>query len=325
MLTIPTDLPTVFFLHFFDSQNNRPGLKIETAMEPIYQELPFPDASFIDFYKEELPHFIVPWHNHQKIEIMHILSGTGTRFVGDHIERYQAGDTCLIGPLLPHEWRSDEVSLPTDAQIPAACYCIYFQKEIFEKNLIHLPEMTDIRLLLERSQRGIRFVSESQKQIGHFIRQMIHTKGVAKITHLISLLELMATTDEYELLASNGYAKMDNTGDFDRFNKIYQYVMANFNRPISLNEIASLCGLSPNAFCRYFMKRTKMTFVQYLNAVRIGHAKKLLIEGKLKISTVSVEAGFNNISHFIELFKRSTLLSPSEYQKQFKVDNRKLL
>lgn len=294
-------------------------------MEPIYQELPFPDGSFIDFYKEEIPHFIVPWHNHQKIEIMHILSGTGTRFVGDHIGQYEAGDTCLMGPLLPHEWRSGEVHFLTENQILAACHCIFFQKEIFEKNLIHLPEMNEIRLLLERSQRGIRFVGESQEQIGRFIRQMTDAKGAAKITNLISLLELMATTDEYEFLASTGYTKADSSEDFDRFNKVYQYVMAHFNRPITLNEIASYIGLSPNAFCRYFMKRTKMTFIQYLNAVRIGHAKKLLIEGRLKISTVSVEAGFNNLSHFIEQFRRSTQLSPSEYQKTFGVTNRKIL
>lgn len=294
-------------------------------MKPIYQELPFPDGSFIDFYEEKLPHFIVPWHNHQKMEIMHILSGTGTRFVGDHIDKYQAGDICLIGSQLPHEWRSGEEHFLTNNPTPAACQCLFFQKNIFEQNLIHLPEMNNIRLLLDRAQRGIRFFGESQERIGRFIGQMADKKGAAKIAGLISLLELMATTDEYELLASTGYTKIANTEDFDRFNKIIQYIMVNFNRPIPLNEIASLYGLSPNAFCRYFIKRTHMTFIQYLNTVRIGHAKKLLIEGELKISTVSLEAGFNNLSHFIELFRRSTQLSPSEYQKTFQVKNRKIL
>ena len=60
----------------------------------------------------------------------------------------------------------------------------------------------------------------------------------------------------------------------------------------------------------------KKTFVQYLNDIRIGHAKKLLIEGRMKISTLSMEAGFNNLSNFIEQFKRSTQMSPSEYQKK---------
>ena len=54
-------------------------------MTPLYQELPFTSNSCINFYKEDLPHFIVPWHYHPEIEIMYILEGTGTRFVGDHI------------------------------------------------------------------------------------------------------------------------------------------------------------------------------------------------------------------------------------------------
>lgn len=78
-------------------------------MKPLFQELPFPIDSHIHFYVEDLPHFIVPWHYHPAIEIMYITSGTGTRFVGDHVEGYFEGDVCMIGPQLPHEWRNDPV------------------------------------------------------------------------------------------------------------------------------------------------------------------------------------------------------------------------
>ena len=78
-------------------------------MKPLFQELPFPIDSHIHFYVEDLPHFIVPWHYHPAIEIMYITSGTGTRFVGDHVEGYFEGDVCMIGPQLAHEWRNDPV------------------------------------------------------------------------------------------------------------------------------------------------------------------------------------------------------------------------
>jgi AraC-like DNA-binding protein len=134
----------------------------------------------------------------------------------------------------------------------------------------------------------------------------------------------MATTEEYELLASVGYIRNSvNSVDFERFNKVYQYIMRNFSRSIRLEEISSLIGLTPNAFCRYFRERTKKTFVQYLNDVRIGHAKKLLIEGKMTISSLSIESGFNNLSNFIEQFKRSTQMSPSEYQRRYRLKSKK--
>ncbi len=272
-------------------------------MIPLYQELPFTSNSYINFYKEDLPHFIVPWHYHPEIEIMYILEGTGTRFVGDHIDRYQEGDVCMVGPKLPHEWRNDDEFFKQGAGLKASCLCLFFLKDIFEENLIRLPEMNNIRQLIERSRRGIKFMGKSRDTIGSFIQRSVNDTGAARITNFISLLEMMATTDEY----------------------VYQYMMKNFTKPIKLEEVASLVGLTPNAFCRYFRGRTKKTFVQYLNDIRIGHAKKLLIEGRMKISTLSMEAGFNNLSNFIEQFKRSTQMSPSEYQKKFGVKNRKVI
>lgn len=290
-------------------------------MKPLYQELPFIDKSYINFYKEDLPHFIVPWHYHPEIEIMYILKGTGTRFVGDHIERYQEGDVCMVGPQLPHEWRNDDEFFQEGAGLKASCLCLFFLKEIFETNLIRLPEMANIRQLIERSRRGIMFKGKSRDKIGAFIKDSFNNTGISRITNFILLLEMMATTDEYELLASVGFTESVNSSDFERFDKVYQYMTKNFRDPIRLEEVASLVGLTPNAFCRYFKKRTKKTFVQYLNDIRIGHAKKLLIDGRMKISTLCAESGFNNLSNFIEQFKRSTKMSPSEYQKKYGVKN----
>lgn len=295
-------------------------------MKPLYQELPFTPASYVNVYKEELPHFIVPWHYHPEIEIMYILEGTGTRFVGDHIEKYEEGDICIVGPNLPHEWRNDEVFFQKESNLRASCYCLFFLKDLFGNTLLDLQEMNHIKGLLERANRGVKFIGQSREETGKLVREYVKETGAARIAKLIMLLECMATTEEYELLASVGYTRYTvNSADFERFNKIYLYIMRNFSRPIRLEEVASLIGLTPSAFCRYFRERTKKTFVQYLNDVRIGHAKKLLIEGKMTISSLSVEAGFNNLSNFIEQFKRSTHMSPSEYQRRYRRKSKKEL
>ena len=295
-------------------------------MKPLYQELPFTPASYVNVYKEELPHFIVPWHYHPEIEIMYILEGTGTRFVGDHVEKYKEGDLCIVGSNLPHEWRNDEAFFRKESNLKASCYCLFFLRELFGKTLLEIEEMAHVKSLLERANRGIKFTGKSREEIGKLIQEYVKETGAARIAKLIMLLEHMANTEEYELLASVGYTRNAvNSTDFERFNKVYQYIMRNFSRPIRLEEVASLIGLTPNAFCRYFRERTKKTFVQYLNDVRIGHAKKLLIEGQMTISSLSVESGFNNLSNFIEQFKRSAQMSPSEYQRRFRHKNKKTL
>lgn len=294
-------------------------------MKLLYQELPFVADKYVNFYNEDLPHFIVPWHYHPEIEIMYITGGTGIRFVGDHLETYSEGDICLIGPKLPHEWRNDKEFFQKDSGLRATCTCLFFSKEIFEPNLIRLPEMDNIRQLIERSRRGIKFIGKSRDILAAEISKAVAQEGVAKIINLLKVLNHMATTDECELLASVGFIESVDSNDFDRFNKIYQYLVKNFNKPVRLEDIADLVGLTPPAFCRYFKKRTKKTFIQYLNEMRIGHAKKLLIDGRMTISTLSMEAGFNNLSNFIEQFKKYTGMLPSEYQKIYGTVHKSLI
>ena len=288
-------------------------------MKPLYQDLPFPIDSHIHYYIEDLPHFIVPWHYHPAIEIMYITRGIGTRFVGDCIEQYEEGDVCMIGPNLPHEWRNDDAYFDKESGLRATCICLFFKREIFDPNFIRLPEMNNIRDLIERSRRGLKFTGKSKLEITRFIRSSVNDVGVRKVTNLLTLLELMATSTEYELLASVGFTNSVNSEDFERFNKVYKFLVKNFATSIRLEEVSTLGGLTPTAFCRYFKERTKKTFVEYLNEMRIGYSKKLLLENKMKISTISGEVGFPNLSNFISQFKKVTGMSPSQFQKQFGV------
>lgn len=288
-------------------------------MKPLYQDLPFPIDSHIHYYIEDLPHFIVPWHYHPAIEIMYITRGIGTRFVGDCIEQYEEGDVCMIGPNLPHEWRNDDAYFDKESGLRATCICLFFKREIFDPNFIRLPEMNNIRDLIERSRRGLKFTGNSKLEITRFIRSSVNDVGVRKVTNLLTLLELMATSTEYELLASVGLTNSVNSEDFERFNKVYKFLVKNFATSIRLEEVSTLVGLTPTAFCRYFKERTKKTFVEYLNEMRIGYSKKLLLENKMKISTISGEVGFPNLSNFISQFKKVTGMSPSQFQKQFGV------
>lgn len=288
-------------------------------MKPLYQDLPFPIDSHIHYYIEDLPHFIVPWHYHPAIEIMYITRGIGTRFVGDCIEQYEEGDICMIGPNLPHEWRNDDAYFDKESGLRATCICLFFKREIFDPNFIRLPEMNNIRDLIERSRRGLKFTGNSKLEITRFIRSSVNDVGVRKVTNLLTLLELMATSTEYELLASVGFTNSVNSEDFERFNKVYKFLVKNFATSIRLEEVSTLVGLPPTAFCRYFKERTKKTFVEYLNEMRIGYSKKLLLENKMKISTISGEVGFPNLSNFISQFKKVTGMSPSQFQKQFGV------
>ena len=79
------------------------------------------------------------------------------------------------------------------------------RKELFEGVMINLPEFMNIRNLIERSRRGIKFTGTARDRIADFIRSTFNSNGAVRVTNLITLLEMMANTEEYELLASVGF------------------------------------------------------------------------------------------------------------------------
>ncbi len=287
-------------------------------MKPFYQKLAALTSESVIFFDEERPHFAVPWHFHPEIEILFVVKSSGTSYVGDGIHRFTDGEISIIGENVPHWWKSDRKYSDGTDNSGIKALIIQFRKEIFESNFINLPEMAAIGEFLKKSQRGVQFLGKSRKILGDQITKIFQLSGINRITELILLLDMMANTKDYKYHSSIGYSKTVNTYDFYRFNKIHEHIILNFNKPIKLEDVANTVNISPTAFCRYFKKHTGKTFLSFLNEMRIGHACKLMIDGKLPVALASMESGFNNLSHFNAQFKRVMKLTPTEYQLAFK-------
>ncbi len=286
-------------------------------MKPFFQKLESLPSQSVIFFDEEKPHFTVPWHFHPEIEILYVVKSSGTSYVGDGIRRFVDGEISIIGENVPHWWKSDRKYFEGTSTGMKALI-IQFNKEIFKSNFINLPEMTAIKELLEKSQRGIQFTGKSRKLFGEQINEIFQLSGIRRITELIHLLDIMANTKEYRYHASLGYSKSINTFDFYRFNKIHEHIILNLTKPIKLEEVADIANICPTAFCRYFKKHTGKTFSSFLNEIRIGHACRLMLTENITISVASMESGFNNMSHFNEQFKRVMKITPSAYLSAYK-------
>ena len=81
-----------------------------------------------------------------------------------------------------------------------------------------------------------------------------------------------------------------------------------------MKEMAELCHLSPSYFSRTFNKETGESFVNYISSRRIQLAKELLRDTGKSITQIADEVGYDNISHFIAVFKRTEGVTPSVYR-----------
>ncbi|MBX3255177.1 MAG: AraC family transcriptional regulator [Chitinophagaceae bacterium] len=250
------------------------------------------------------------WHFHDEYELTQVVQSCGTRMVGDSIDRYLDGDLVLIGRNLPHVWRSDE----TKAVKRAESLVVHFMRDFLGPLFFKIPEMTKVNVLLERSHRGICISGETKKMVAPLMLKMERQEPADQIVTLLSILNQLARSEELSDLSSEGFANSIDEFDSNRLNKVYEYVMNNFQKNICFSTVAEIANLSPTSFSRYFKNRTRKSFTQFIIEVKIGYACKLLMNGDMTVTQVCYESGFQNLSNFNEQFKSITKLTPKKYQ-----------
>ncbi|GAA4439929.1 AraC family transcriptional regulator [Ravibacter arvi] len=287
-------------------------------MDPLLLRVNQPDTlSFSVNQFNYLHSFPGLWHYHPEFELTLILKGAGTRFVGDHVESFEAGDLVLIGKNLAHTWRSDTApdGLPGG---PAEALVTHFREEFLGSAFFDIPEMLAVRGLLNRSARGLKVTGAVRARLTAELKLLQDFSGAAKLLKLLHLLVLLSESDELTTLASEGFCQGTSDSDSDRINKVYAYIMNNFQQQIRLADVAEMAHMSPTAFSRYFTQRTRKPFSQFLIEKKVGYACRLLMSARFSILQICYECGFQNVSSFNKQFKKITGVTPRQYQLTYK-------
>jgi len=268
---------------------------------------PLNNSFTVKEYKQN--YFDSPWHFHTEFELTYIQKGTGTRFVGTSAELFKEGDLVLIGSNIPHCWRSDD-QFYQNKNLEVHSVVIQFLPNLFLNN--PLPEMNKIILLLKKSSSGILFRNSKiyKKQLDAVIKK----EGFDQLMELYQLFHKLSIDKKQETLSTTIDSQLYQAKDSKIFQEILIYITTHLKTDISLNEIAEKVYMSTPAFCRYFKKRTKKTFTEYVNNLRIAHASKLLIETDLSITQICFECGYNNLSYFNRQFHKFKEMQPKEFR-----------
>lgn len=285
-------------------------------MQIMHEQLNISGNNTIKLKWRESPHFTYPRHYHNEIEIIYVIQSYGNRYVGDSIEPFAEGDLVMLGRNLPHYWKNHAAFYKGDPALQVRAMVIHFPETIIKSENADFPEFRNIRDLIKRSERGIQFLEPIISQVAKRLDILFKLSGLERYIELLKILEIMATGEDYKLLASPGSEKSLPKRIDHRLEKVLNYLNKNFAEEQHLAELGLLVGMNDAAFCRFFKAGTSKTIVEYLHDLRIGHACKLLIEKDKTISEIAFECGFNNISNFNRVFKRKTNNTPSSYMKQ---------
>jgi AraC-like DNA-binding protein len=253
------------------------------------------------------------WHYHREIELIYIIRGSGTRFIGDRVDNFKDDEMILIGSNVPHMMRTDQ---EYDQSQPDEVLVIHFLPEILNF-FLEMPENKAISTLFSNASHGINIYGDTLAEVKKLIYSIRFARNSERIIMLLQILNALATSKDTELVSHTSFGSTLNKSDENRLNKIYHYTLNNFAKEISLQQVADIVHLCPHSFCRYFRSRTKKRYSAFLMEIRLSHACKLLSETDYSISVVSYESGFMNLSNFNRHFKVLTGKTPLEYRKHF--------
>ncbi|MEJ7768904.1 MAG: AraC family transcriptional regulator [Chitinophagaceae bacterium] len=272
------------------------------------------DKSFVVF-RETGKFFPCPWHYHPEFEIVLVIKSTGRRMVGDHIGYFEEEDLVFMGPRLPHVWINDSHYLNSKEPDSADGIVIHFVEDFLGETFLRIPEMENFKKFLSFSCYGMAIKGDAKHKINAIMKGMLESSGLQRLASLFTIFDILANSSEYDLLASPGFIQSTELKSSDRFKNINEYIMKNFDKDIALPKIASVANMGVTTFCNFFKEHYRLTFVEYLNKVRIGHACKLLSEKDHNIVEIAYDSGYNNLANFNRQFKKFKQMSPSEYRK----------
>ncbi|HHT57841.1 MAG TPA: helix-turn-helix transcriptional regulator [Herbinix luporum] len=251
------------------------------------------------------------YHNHDYTELAYILSGKG-KYLVDGIEYdVEAGDLVICNPGIMH------THIVTNTKEPTIEFIAGFTD-------YHFKNMTQNSLEIKDGTCILKTTAEIKQKIMMHCYAMIAEKESCNVgkyfmikTHLMQMLLLVMR----EIVDNEDYEQ--STCNFDSYNKnhavkkIINYLNENYNKKISLEQLAHNMYLSPVYISKIFKEETGESPINYLIKIRLEKAKDILLKDvNSSIKNIANQVGYEDAYHFSKLFKKYYGISPLHYRKK---------
>lgn len=259
----------------------------------IYEIIDVPETTKVKFYTSVDSGSYVPNHWHPAVEIIYMLEGELTVCVESGVRLLRAGECILINPNVRHWTKCTSPNTAIVFQIPLEFIRIY------------IPEIDQLVFVLdEQTDHPVR--RTKVEQFKETLNQMRIVNEIRPDGYLLRFNSLL-----FEILFQlyhNFSVKVfraeqkQKTKERERLQEILDYIGKNYNRPISIEEIAGVACLQSGYFCRFFKKNMGSTFLEYQNELRLSYIYQDLINTGDPIHQILERHGFTNYKLFRRVF-----------------------
>ncbi len=284
-------------------------------MKPHFEKLVSGPSSFCANVRND-PGFPFYWHYHPEYELTLIVESRGQRLVGDGIADYGPGDLVLLGPNVPHSWRSGPMKSPPGSSHRAVV--LQFRHDFLGDHFFELEEMDSVGRLLRHSSNGLAFThTETGRKVAEDVARLPSLTPAKRLAILLSVLADLAAESDAQVLSTLRVKPIGRVVDQQRIDAICLYLNEHFEEEIEFDSISERFHMDQASLCRFFKRATGRTMTAYLNELRVGAAAQLLIETDLSVLDIGFRAGFGNYSNFNRQFKRIKGFGPRTLRHHF--------
>lgn len=183
----------------------------------------------------------------------------------------------------------------------------------FKAFIMEKPEVLKVRLyelvgsLMDAAILGGGDEKRLNELVGNYIDDIDHVRDLEIVEQWLSKL-----VEELAGIVAHVYEKRSKS----LVKKAMKYVDENYRLPLSYRDVAKEVFVSPSYFLSLFKRETGLTFVDYLTAVRIDRAKRLLASSEMNITEIAYEIGFNNSNYFSSTFRRIVGKTAKEFRNR---------
>ena len=254
---------------------------------------------------------------HDFWECVYVKEGTATICASDKIYNLEKGDIIFHKPLEFHKYNIDKFSF---AELFIFSFSLegentqFFENKVFKLNERQKSIITEF----------LSFIYEKKEKSGVLAVHVPRKFGIATLHSILSsekgdILSAIIVNYIYALLLSIcdnatvlGEAKLAHT---DIYKKAIQYMYANINKKITIEDIAKFCAISTTSLKNTFLTFAGVGVHNYFLKMKISRAINLLSEG-ISVSDIAGMLGFSSQAYFSAAFKRETGVSPTKYSNK---------
>lgn len=270
---------------------------------------PIKNEQSIHFFEVITSAFKPYWHYHPELELTLITKGHGTRFVGNSILPYSAGDLVLLGQNLPHHWVSAEDSEEQRAIV------IQFPFTLFQS----LKECEPLATLFKQAALGLHFQAP-QPEVLQKMELFTKATSIGRIAILMQVLEALQQDKNRKLLSTLSYESGRQVAEQQtKVSQTINYILDNLDQRLTVQDMSEEVHMVPQSFCRWFKKSVGMSFVTFVNTARIERACNELKNSDKPIAVIAFENGFESLSHFNRTFKQIKQQAPTVYKAHWRL------